>query len=374
MIISKSFGNFQYLKNRIYYRIQQMKKIILVIVLFSVSLSSCKDNVVKTESETRSQKRGRIENEKKYSNNFEREIGTDGLNTLYAAVNEDSTEGIRISAHESSEYNKFLLVADTNSIIVSKYKKIEKHFRLIKKDTLLTNEFTYAEIDPKSFVKKRIGNKDFLLLSVREQFMGNAVTEVSVTFFMLDIDSFKTYTLSYSGEYSLRCGDECIDGEFSQNKDLDLKPEIKNALYQLANKSKWVYHPSKKELNNSYYKNYEQKWYTDNKVDNHLANGHSDIPDVIYSTYYKDDIFKFTGIAEDEEILENNSFKIVCFSRGNILGYDKSKQLYFPIYIESCVTGCGKTVEFVSTNEIKVVHEECSEKEVSIINLGEMKF
>ncbi|WP_281323384.1 hypothetical protein [Flavobacterium aestivum] len=351
-----------------------MKKFILVIVLLSVGLSSCKDNAEKKESQTRSQKSGQDENEKKYSSNFEKEIETDGLTTLYAAFNENSSEGIRISTNKSNGDNKFFLSEDKNFILVSKYKKIEKHFKLIQKDTLLTNEFTYAAIDPKSLEKKRIGNKDFILLSVREQFMGNAVTEVSVTFFMLDIDSFKSYTLLYSGEYSLRCSDECIDGEFSQNKDLDSKPEIKNALYQLADKSKWIYHPSQKELNKSYYKNYEQKWYTDNKTDNHLANGHSDIPEVIYSTYYKDDIFKFTGAVEDEGILENNRYKVVNFSRGNILGYDKSKQLYFPIYVESCVTGCGKTVEFISTNEIKVVYDECSEKEVSIINLDEVKF
>ncbi|MCZ4244261.1 hypothetical protein [Pedobacter punctiformis] len=291
---------------------------------------------------------------------------------LYSVKNaRDETIGIH--AAEASAHSRYFLVGDTNFITASRYIKSDGQYRQIKTDTLLANEYTYTELDSNHFVKKKINNKDYVLLTVKETFKGQAVTSIDLNFIMLDLNSMEYYTLRYVGEHSLRCYD-CIDGSFTENKQLDKYPDIKKALYQYANESKWVYRPAAAEKSPDYYKNYEVKWDKDNQADYHLANGHSDIPETIYSTYYKEDLFKITGDRATATTIENSRFIIASYFRGNILGYDKQKKLYFPIYIESCVTGCDKKIKFTSGNAIEAKYDEYSANKVYTINLDEIKF
>ncbi|KFF05785.1 hypothetical protein B0A68_17950 [Flavobacterium reichenbachii] len=293
----------------------------------------------------------------------------DSLTLLFKTSN-NINEEIRISGYQPMDNDKYFLVADKNFIIVSKYLKSEKELKLVKKDTLVSNEFTYTRIGKESFQKTKIKDQEYILLSVNEIFKGNAVTEQTVSFIMLDTKTLNVYTLMYAGEPSLR-SNESIDGKFIENEFLDSKPEIKKAIYEFANKSKWVFHTSKDQ---NHYTNYVEKWEADNNAFNHLANGYSGIPEVIYSTYYKDDLFKYTGNYEEEESIENDNFKIVSYTRNNIVAFDKNKKLYFPIYTETCVTGCDKKIRFISENSIEVKYYEHSSDETSIINLDEIIF
>lgn len=335
----------------------KIKAISLLIICSITILVSCKK-----EEKTTNQVKSKIESDKK--------IKADSLTLLYKTNNKDNTEEIRITAYEPSENDKYLLSGNKNFILVSKYLKEGNEFKLIKKDTLISNEYTYAVIGKESFQKVTLKDQEYTLLSVNEVYQGTAVTEQTVSFIMLDTKTLKTYTLMYSGEISLR-SKESIDGEFIENKILDSKPEIKKILYEFANKSKWIFH-TLKDLH--HYSNYVQKWETDNNAINHLANGYSGIADTIYSTYYKDNLFNFTGKYDEEESIENDNFKIVSFFRGNIIAFDKRKQLYFPIYTETCITGCDKKIRFVSENSIEVKYHESSENETSIINLNEIIF
>ncbi|WP_428228991.1 hypothetical protein [Flavobacterium sp.] len=294
----------------------------------------------------------------------------DSVSLLYKTTNKDNTEEIRITSYEPSENDKYFLVGNKNFILVSKYLKKGNDFKLIKKDTLVSNEFTYTRIDEKSFQKIIIANKEYILLSVNETVMGNAVTDENVTFIMLDIKTLHFYKLDYTGEPTLR-SNEAIDGEFIENESLNSNPEIKKILYQFAHKSKWVFHNLEDE---NHYTNYVQKWETDNDVSNHLANGSSGIADVIYSTYYKDNLFNYTGKYDEEESIENNDFKIVSYFRSNIIAFDKNKKMYFPIYTETCATGCDKKIRFISENSIEVKYHEYSPYPTSIINLDEIIF
>ncbi|MEO8515345.1 MAG: hypothetical protein ABI426_01305 [Flavobacterium sp.] len=347
-----------------------MKKIIiLVFILSTIVFSSCKNDEKALEPEVKTQNAEPVVSENKSEN----KIATDKLTTLYSETNQDGAETVKISAYKSSDNDKFFLGGDKAFIIASKYKKKGNSLKLVQQDTLISSEFSYVNIDSKSLVKKKVGNTDYLMLSIFVTPQGNAEIERYVTFIMLDINSFKFYALGYTGVDSIRC-DECIDGEFQKNKDLESNPEIQKELYQFAYKSKWVYNPTEEEKDPNYYKNYEQKWIADNNSDNRLASGSSSLPDVIYSTYYKDNIIRFTGEYSEDEVIENSDYKIVTFFRGNILGYDKKKQLYFPIFIESCVIGCNKTIEFLSKNTIEIVNSEDSGEKAKTINLEEIKF
>ncbi|MFP3787380.1 hypothetical protein, partial [Burkholderia sp. SIMBA_024] len=74
-------------------------------------------------------------------------------------------------------------------------------------------------------------------------------------------------------------------------------------------------------------------------------------------TYYTENLFQYNGNYDNDQVIENADYKIVTYFRNNIIGYDKNKKLYFPIIVESCVTGCDKEIQFVSENEIEVSYE-----------------
>lgn len=280
-------------------------------------------------------------------------------------------EVIRIFASQQSEYNPFFLSGDANYIIAAQY----LHNTVIKQDTLLKNEYVYTEIDSASIRQKQEGNIHYLLLTAKETFKGQAITDNTVNFILVDINNLTHYVLMYEGIPSIRCN-ECIDGAFQADPLLDKNPGLKAILYEYANNSKWVYRPATQaERDARHFTNYEQKWNEDNDEDNHLANGHSGISEPIYSTYYKDDIFKLTAAhASVTDSIENERFKIISYFRGNILGFDKQKQLYFPVYIESCITGCDKKIKFISPETIEVIYDENNGKEVYTVQLNKIRF
>lgn len=350
-----------------------MKKTILISIVLSIILYSCEKKVVKKVFLNKTSKQVMATGT---NDSVVVDDDSNSLTTLFSVLNDDKTEEIRISAYQSCEFNKFFLVADTNYVVISKYLKRNEKFVLSKKDTLVYNEYTYTDIEPSTLAKKKIGNKDYVSLAIKQTYKGTAVTERNVIFYMVAFENLKVYTVVCSGSGTVRAThcDDCIDGKLSSDKELDAKPEIKKSLFEVANNSKFIYHPSKKELDISYYKNYDSKWYIDNKTDNNLANGYSSVNDIIYSTYYKENIFDFTGDLDGRETIENEYFKIANFSRGNVLGFDKRKQLYFPIHIESCATGCNKIVTFASDQEIKILFDEDSDKEYSIINIEQINF
>lgn len=332
----------------------------IFVFLFCLIIISCKKENRKTPPKFKNKKENIEINETK----------KDSLTFLFSTSNKENTEEIRISTYNSVPNDKYFLSGDKNFILVSKYLKKGNQFELIRKDTLISNEFTYTEIGKESLKKINIDNKEYIYLSVRQSYQGTAITEKSAFFIILNINSLENFTLVYSGENSFR-SKEAIDGEFGEDKRLDQNPEIKKALYNFAEKSKWVFHSSPDKND---YSNYVQKWETDNNTYNHMANGNSGIPHIVYSTYYKEDLFKFTGDISDQKTIENDNFKIVCYFRGNILAFDKNKKLYFPVYTESCVTGCHKEISFKSENIIEVKYTESSEDETTIINLNEIKF
>lgn len=280
-------------------------------------------------------------------------------------------ELIRIAASEQSEHDPFFLIGDANRIVATKY--LDE--RVVKADTLLKNEFVYTHIDSATIQQKKEGNNHYLLLTAKETFKGQAITEKTINFILLDINSLEHYTLVYEGTSSVRCY-ECIDGDYLPAPLLDKKPALKSILFEYANKSKWVYRPATQaEQDARHFINYEQKWNDDNREDNHLANGHSGISEPIYSTYYADDIFKLTAMhASVSDSIENEHFKIVSYFRGNILCFDKQKRLYFPIYIESCITGCNKKIRFVSPETIEILYDEYSNRGAYTVELNNIRF
>ena len=124
----------------------KIKAISLALICSATVFVSCK------KEEKATKLKDKIETKK--------DIRLDSLALLYKTTNKENTEEIRITAYEPSENDKYFLVGDKNFILVSKYLKEGNEFKLIKKDTLFSNEFTYTKIDKKSFQKETIDNTE----------------------------------------------------------------------------------------------------------------------------------------------------------------------------------------------------------------------
>ncbi|WP_162817878.1 hypothetical protein U0035_22310 [Niabella yanshanensis] len=132
-----------------------------------------------------------------------------------------------------------ILFGEANCFVATKY----LDDRVIKKDTLLKNEYVYARIDAASVQQQKAGNNHYPLLTARQTFKGQAITEKTINFILLDVNSLEHFTLVYEGISSIRCY-ECIDGNYQPAPILDAKQGLKAVLLEYANKSKWVYRPA----------------------------------------------------------------------------------------------------------------------------------
>ncbi|MBF4515823.1 hypothetical protein IRZ71_05690 [Flavobacterium sp. ANB] len=339
---------------------KQIKNKLALILLSIITFCSCKND--KKISDHKIKKENIQQNTEENSDEIVKPI------TLFSISNPDNNEIIKISGSEASDDNNFLLAGDKIAVIVSKFKKNKEGLELIQTDTLLKREYSHVKIHRQHFLRKKIKNIDYFLFATKESPMGNGDVSLYLRFIMLNMNTLKFYTLEYIGENSLRSG-EFVDGTFSENETLEHNMIIKKELYEFANQSKWIYKPTEKEKDINYYTNFEHKWYKDNYP------GGSEIfyPTIVRSTYYSENLFQFNGDYDDDQVIENADFKIVSYFRNNIIGYDKNKELYFPITVESCTMGCDKEIEFVSEHEIKISYET-DRQEADIIDLNKIKF
>ncbi|MCC9074412.1 hypothetical protein LNQ49_22725 [Flavobacterium sp. F-65] len=334
-----------------------IKSKLVVILLCLIAFSSCKDAEKISDKEKEESKNTK-------ENSDEREKTA----IIFSFNNEDNTEIIKISGSDVSDEDSFLLVGDKNILIVSKYKKDKENLQLIQNDTLLVAKYNHVTIDPQHILRKKIQNVDYFLFALMESPLGNGDPGLYLSFIMLNMDTLKFYTLKYDGEPTLR-SDNAVEGEFLDNTVLNHNITIKKELYLFAQKSKWIYTPSSEEKDINHYRNFEQKWHSDN----YPKGAESFYPSIIKSTYYSENLFQYNGNYDNDEVIENKDFKIVTYFRNNIIGYDKNKKLYFPITVESCATGCDKKIEFVSENEIEISYEMNVQK-TDTIDLNKIKF
>ncbi len=227
---------------------------------------------------------------------------------------------------------------------------------------LLHLDWTYLTIDSTSINVKTFQNNPFLFFSARTDYMGRAVNIKSVYFWMINTKNIKeNYKLTYTGYLSPICA-ECIKGNFEKN---NLPKEIENSLLDYTKTSSLIF--QKNNDKEDMYKDYEDKWQMDNNVDGHFGAGNLDPLNEIYSTYYKENLFKIGGGTPTE--IENNDYIIKSFFRGNLIGYDKNKKLYFPILVESRSYSCDKKIEFVNPHTIKIEYENSTEYEIDLTKI-----
>lgn len=331
-----------------------MKKSIIFLFIFVHFLSCKKENSVQKTSKLNTN----VEDPFKIPDSITEK-------SVFTKKNDHGFISIWVKSKESR--GKYFYADENNILIVSQYSVKNNQFKKIKEIDLEKAEWAYLTIDSTNFKHLDIDKKSYFLLSSETSFMGNAVTEQNANFYAININNItENYNLSYTGTYTPYC-ESCIRGDFDENKTLNSKPKIKNALHLLANASSFIYHPSKEEKNISHYKNYLEKWAKDNTTENTYGAGYVIVPDIIHSTYYKENLFNITKATT--EFTENENYKIQSNFRGSLIAYDKKKQLYFLIIAETCTLSCNKEVIFTNPNSIKITYGDGESYEIDLTKI-----
>jgi len=278
-------------------------------------------------------------------------------------LQEDSTF---ICMYSGKDRNMSFFFSDTINMIYAGKCQLNREGMVDTLETtlLLVNEWSYLTIDSSSFKQVVIQDMPYLYFATSEGFMGQGIIERNVNFHLLNMDNLEHYRLLYAGVPSFKCED-CIDGSFVITEQLKGTPEILDALKELSKTSTLIYQRGPKDDDIYYHMNYEEKWEADNKSHNAYAAGYGDIVMPIRSTYYATNLFDLNRGSEND-VIENDKYQLRSYFRGNIVGYDKSKKMHFPLYIESCVLGCNKNIEFIGKDSLKIVRSETGGEEYRI--------
>lgn len=269
-----------------------------------------------------------------------------------------------VSLYAGDGFASYFYSDTLNRVYAAKCKLSAYGVDTLSKTLILENEWAYLTIDSSSFEQVTVLDQPYLYFSTTEGFMGQAIIERNVNFHLLDMNTLEHYRLLYAGEPSFKCED-CIEGRFVITGQLRSTPEILDKLKEMSKTSKFIYQRGAKDDDIYYYLNYEEKWDRDNKSHNRYAAGYGDIVTPIRSTYYQTDLFTLNKGSENS-VIENRKYLFRSYFRGNIIGYDKDKKLYFPLYIENCVLGCNKDIEFVDENTLRITRSESDEETYSI--------
>lgn|GEM_PF-3067823 len=207
-------------------------------------------------------------------------------------------------------------------------------------DVEFFNEIEFTKINKEYFVYFLFG----------ESPEGNAVNSIELKFSLLSLTNQELVSLNYEGEPVYGKNAEFIridEGRFLNINTLNSNPKHLKYLKEQANK--FIARFSKKE-NISSTPNFEEKWKKDNPSFDDVWN--KKVVKSLKNTYYTDNIFAPFGCNYDS--IENSKFKIISIFKGSILGFDKHKRKYFPIYIDGCMHGCEKSIEFIGETLLRI--------------------
>jgi hypothetical protein len=286
----------------------------------------------------------------------------------------DNKECIICLANKTGVEGKNKMLYSNANIFLYKLTKFADVWRVEMKKEIFSEEFTYYEFY-NDFEIAMIGNYPYLYFLYSQSPMGNAVSYLSLSFSLISLKDFKLTTLDYGGDpvYDKNTKLKNIKGDFSNLDELTSKPNILKYLEGKASKSSIIYRANKQDLDMNNVNNYDKKWQLDNsKIKSVWDTNENTSYEPLRVTYYDKNIFS-TETGSVNEIIENNIFKIASFFRGNILGYDKTKRKYFPIWIESCARGCDKTIKFKNDTTLQITYSESDDQKI-IVDLTQMAY
>jgi hypothetical protein len=257
-------------------------------------------------------------------------------------------------------------------IVYYKLSKFANAWRIETQKSVFKEELTCVEFY-NDFEIITLDNKPYLYFLYRLSPMGNAISFTELNFSLFSLTDFHLTTLDYGGEpvYGKFSSLQKIKGDFTNLIELSSKPDLLRLLESKASQSTLVYRATSRDLEINSSENYEKKW----QLDNSSVKTVWDVKDNTFEeplriTYYDNSIFPTEQGCIDGTI-ENNKYKVITLFRNNILGYDKIKKKFFPIWVEGCMHGCNKEVSFANETTLKIVYSE-AENEIITVDLAKM--
>jgi hypothetical protein len=205
--------------------------------------------------------------------------------------------------------------------------------------------------------------------------MGNMIEYYNLNFALFSLTDFQLTTLDYGGDpiYDDKLKLKQIKGDFKNLDKFNDKPELLSFLEGKASKCPLVYRATNSDLDMNSSANYEKKWEIDNsKIKSVWDNKNNIYDEPLRTTYYEKNIFPSDqGFINGR--VENNKYIVVSLFRNNILGYDRVKKKYFPIWVESCTHGCNKTISFVKETILQITYSEADNQKI-FVDLSKMTY
>jgi hypothetical protein len=216
------------------------------------------------------------------------------------------------------------------------------------------NEVTLAEEEAVEILDtiktEKIENKDYLYVSTKQYVPGTgAAGFASIVFYAIDPASLTRHSLVYSGEL---VNEDQVSGEYYYDSSLNKNNALKRYLEEKAQTSKYVYKKTAADFDLNNPKNFEKKFLIDNPE---IQESRYRNQEKLNVTYYDDDLPRIVGSSVDT--VENKDYKIFSLFRFGVVGFDKKKKRFFPIYIDKCNNGCDLTASLGVGNILDIVYD-----------------
>lgn len=286
----------------------------------------------------------------------------------------DNKECIICLANKSGVDGKDKMFYSNPEIIYYKLTKFANSWRIETQKPVFTEEFIYCEFY-KDFEVVVIKNKTYLYFLYNISPMGNAAEYYNLNFALFSLLDFQLITLDYGGDpiYNNKSKLQQIKGDFINLDKFNDKPELLFFLEGKARKCSLVYRATNSDLDINSSANYEKKWQIDNSKIKSVWDTKNNIYDEpLRTTYYDKNLFPSDKGVSDRKV-ENSRYIIVSLFRNNILGYDKARKKYFPIWVESCAHGCDKKLSFVKETILQITYSEADNQEI-LVDLSKMTY
>lgn len=228
------------------------------------------------------------------------------------------------------------------------------------------DDFGMIGTPKESLVKiQKIKGEKFLFFVHREYPSMACHTCSSLHFSLLSLGTLQYWNLKFEGQVINVDVDNRITGNFTNQQELPV--ELLHFLEKEASLNTVIYRPQGKDLDIYDKSNFSKKWKLDNQK--YLENPFQlETRCKMVITMYDEAIFDFSDY-EAEHIVENEKYKIVYKESGSVLGYNKTKQKYFPIWINECTQGCEKKVSFLGENILAINYWNDNTFEINLDNM-----
>jgi hypothetical protein len=218
------------------------------------------------------------------------------------------------------------------------------------------DEAQRSVLDP--FAPVEVGGAAYIYFSLDVAREGTAnAGSGEIAFHLIDVQTLQPYALVFWGSER---GNGKVEGEFGPPHELAQRPELLAFLKGKAAASSRIYHGEKDS----------RSWSDDWKKMN------ASLPDpsavktfrpVKLRWQYYDQNPMGDHAASVFGTRESPQFKVLSYFRSSLIGYDKARKQYFPIWVDACAHGCNKEIRSLNGGLLAFVFNEWDDEPAKVL-------